>query len=234
MKRKRSVAAVGNRAANAGRDIKRSMQPKLSSESKLQLCDTLGFRTKPSPGVGGINKSRGSFEAAGSEANKVVRNELESTSILRDRAAMSEQRVVVKTNNKASHHEDNQASGSSTILKGKFSRAPRTGSIMVLDSSSKVHLSSGALQGSDQPNPNKIQALGVMNNKKCSMSTGSSSHAISQWGGQRPHKITRTRRANLVSPVADAEAQVHLKALQFLILVLGYLLELVDRFLAAV
>ncbi|KAE8691713.1 putative DNA binding protein [Hibiscus syriacus] len=208
MKRKRSVAAVGNRVAYAGRDIKQSMQPKLSSESKLQLCDTLGFRTKSSPGVGGINRSHGSFEAAGSEANRVVRNELESTSILRDRAAMLEQRAVVKTNNKASHQEDNQASGSSTILKGKVSRAPRTGSIMVLDSSSKVHLSSGALQGSDQPNQNKIQALGIVNNKKCPMSTGSSSHAISQWGGQRPHKISRTRRANLVSPVANAEAQV--------------------------
>ncbi|GMI97254.1 SAGA complex subunit 1 [Hibiscus trionum] len=208
MKRKRSVAAVGNRVANAGRDIKRAMQPKLSSESKLQSCDTLGFRSKASPGVGGINRSHSSFEAAGSEANTVLRNELESTSIPRDRAAMLEQRVVVKTNNKASLQEENQASGSSTILKGKVSRAPRTGSIMVLDSSSKVHLSSGALQGWDQSNPNKIQALGVVNNKKRPMSTGSSSHAISQWGGQRPHKISRTRRANLVSPVANAEAQV--------------------------
>ncbi|GMJ10702.1 SAGA complex subunit 1 [Hibiscus trionum] len=208
MKRKRSVAAVGNRIANAGRDIKRAMQPKMSSESKLQSCDTMGFRSKSSPGVSGINRSHGSFEAAGSEANTVLRNELESTSIPRDRASMLEQRVVVKTNTKASLLEENQASGSSTMLKGKVSRAPRTGSIMVLDSSSKVHLSSGSLQGWEQPNPNKIQALGVVNNKKRPISTGSSSHAISQWGGQRPHKISRTRRANLVSPMANGEAQI--------------------------
>ncbi|XP_039012868.1 uncharacterized protein LOC120142194 isoform X2 [Hibiscus syriacus] len=208
MKRKRSVAAVGNRIANAGRDIRRASQPKLISESKLQSCDTLGFRSKSSSGVGGINRPHGSFEAAGSEANTVLRNELESTSIPRDRAAMLEQRVVVKTNNKASLQEDNQACGSSTMLKGKVSRAPRTGSIMVLDSSSKVHLSSGALQGWEQPNLNKIQASGVVNNKKRPMSTDSPSHAISQWGGQRPHKISRTRRANLVSPVANAEAQI--------------------------
>ena len=44
MKRKRSVAAVGNRVTNADRDIKRAMQPKLSSESKLRSCDTQGFR----------------------------------------------------------------------------------------------------------------------------------------------------------------------------------------------
>ncbi|KAK8601742.1 hypothetical protein V6N13_058577 [Hibiscus sabdariffa] len=208
MKRKRSVAAVGNRIANAGRDIKRAMQPKLSSESKLQSCDTLGFRSKSSPGVGGINRSHGSFEAVGSEANTVLRNELESTSIPRDRASMLEQRAVAKSNTKASLLEDNQASGSSTMIKVKVSRAPRTGSIMVLDSSSKVHLSSGALQGWEQPNPNKIQALGVVNNKKRPISTGSSSHAISQWGGQRPHKLSRTRRANLVSPVANVEAQI--------------------------
>ncbi|XP_039032827.1 uncharacterized protein LOC120168043 [Hibiscus syriacus] len=224
MKRKRSVAAVGNRIANAGRDIKRASQPKMSSESKLQSCDTWvsehmiviarllpsnkAFISKSSPGVGGINRSQGSFEGAGSEANTVLRNELESTSIPRDHAAMLEQRVAIETNNKASLQEDNQASGSSTMLKGKVSRAPRTGSIMVLDSSSKIHLSSGALQGWEQPTLNKIQTSGVVNNKKRPVSIGSSSHAISLWGGQRPHKISRTRRANLVSPVANAEAQI--------------------------
>ncbi|KAB2012684.1 hypothetical protein ES319_D09G107600v1 [Gossypium barbadense] len=181
MKRKRSVAAVGNRVANAGRDIKRAMQLKLSSESKLRSCDTLGFRSKSSPGVSGINRSDGSFEASGSNANTVLRNELESTSIPRDRAAMLEQRVVIKTNNKVSPQEENQSSGSSTMLKAKG--------------------------WGEQPNLNKVQALGVASNKKRPMSTGSS-HAISQWGGQRPHKISRTRRANLVSPVSNAEPQI--------------------------
>ncbi|XP_022729015.1 uncharacterized protein LOC111284573 isoform X2 [Durio zibethinus] len=208
MKRKRSVAAVGNRVTGVDRDLKRAMQLKMSSESKLRSCDTQCFRSKSSPGVGGINRSDGSFEAAGSDASTVLRNELENTSIPRDRAAILEQRIVVKANNKATLQDDNQANGPSTMLKGKVSRAPRTGSIMVLDSSSKVHLSSGALQGWDQPNLNKIQALGAGSNQKRSMSTGSSSHAMAQWGGQRPHKNSRTRRANLVSPISNAEAQV--------------------------
>ncbi|XP_022752570.1 uncharacterized protein LOC111301277 isoform X2 [Durio zibethinus] len=208
LKRKRSVAAVGNRVNSGDRDIKRPMQPKLSSESKLRSCDTQGFRSKSSPGVSGINRSDASFEAAGSDAGTVLRNELESNSIPRDRTAMLEQRVVVKANNKATLQDDNQASGPSTMLKGKVSRAPRTGAIMVLDSSSKVHLSSGALQGWEQPNLNKIQALGVGSNQKRSMSTGSSSHAMTQWGGQRPHKNSRTRRATLVSPVSNAEALI--------------------------
>ncbi|XVE79266.1 hypothetical protein DITRI_Ditri14bG0043900 [Diplodiscus trichospermus] len=208
MKRKRSVAAVGNRVTTGDRDIKRVMQPKLSSESKLRSCDTQGFRSKSSPGVSGINRSDGSFEAAGSDASTVLRNDFENTSIARDRAAMLEQRIVVKANNKTTVQDDIQASGPSTMLKGKVSRAPRTGSIMVLDSSSKVHLSSGALQGWEQTNPNKIQALGVGSNPKRSMSTSSPSQAMAQWGGQRPHKNSRTRRANLVSPVSNAEAQI--------------------------
>lgn len=57
-------------------------------------------RSKSSPGVSGINRSDGSFEASGTNANTVLRNELESTSIPRDRAAMLEQRAVIKTNNK--------------------------------------------------------------------------------------------------------------------------------------
>ncbi|MBA0736040.1 hypothetical protein Gogos_009632 [Gossypium gossypioides] len=207
MKRKRSVAAVGNRVAGGDRDIKRVIQPKLSSESKLRSCDIQGFRSKSSPGVGAIRKSDGSFEAAGSDASTVLRNELESTSIPRDRAAMLEQRVVVKANTKATLQDDNQASGPSTMLKGKGSRAPRTGSIMVLDSSSKGHLLSGALQGWEQPNLNKTQPLGVGSNQKRLMSTGSS-HAMSQWGGQRPHKNSRTRRANLLTPTSNAEAQI--------------------------
>ncbi|MBA0853202.1 hypothetical protein Goshw_014739 [Gossypium schwendimanii] len=207
IKRKRSVGAVGNRVAGGDRDIKRVIQPKLSSESKLRSCDIQGFRSKSSPGVGGIRKSDGSFEAAGSDASTVLRNELESTSIPRDRAAMLEQRVVVKANTKATLQDDNQASGPSTMLKGKGSRAPRTGSIMVLDSSSKGHLLSGALQGWEQPNLNKTQPLGVGSNQKRLMSTGSS-HAMSQWGGQRPHKNSRTRRANLLTPTSNAEAQI--------------------------
>lgn len=30
---------------------------------------------------------------------------------------------------------------------------------------------------------------------------GSSAHAMAQWVGQRPHKNSRTRRTNVVSPV---------------------------------
>lgn len=44
MKKKRSVGAVGSRVIKAERDIKRPMQLKLGSESKLRSCDVQAFR----------------------------------------------------------------------------------------------------------------------------------------------------------------------------------------------
>ncbi|GLT48726.1 hypothetical protein SLA2020_223340 [Shorea laevis] len=210
MKKKRSVGNVGNRVANVDRDMKRAMQQKISAESKLQSCGALGFRSKSSPGVSGVNKLDGSFEPAGLDSGMVHRNELDGTSLPRDRTANLEQRVVAKGGNKASLLDDNLASSSRRMLKAKVSRAPRTGSIMVLDSSSKIHPSSGAFPSREQPaSVSKIPALGAGNNKKHAMSMGSSSHAMAQWGGQRPNKNSRTKRANVMSPVSNyAEPQI--------------------------
>lgn len=99
---------------------------------------------------------------------------------------------------------------SNTVIKGKVSRAPRTGSVMGLDSSPIIQPSSGAIQDWEQPKGlNKVPVVGVRNNQKRMMSSGSSIHPMTQWGGQRPYKNSRTRRSNLVSPVSNhAEAQI--------------------------
>lgn len=89
------------------------------------------------------------------------------------------------------------------MIKGKISRAPRTGSVMMVDSSPDVHSSSVAIEGWEQPSITKVSVLGVVNSQKRSMSTSSSSHPMAQWVGQRPHKISRMRRASLVSPVSN-------------------------------
>lgn len=90
------------------------------------------------------------------------------------------------------------------MAKGKFSRAQRTGSIMNLGSSPQCHPSSGVLEDSELPTTeNKVPPLGMTSNHKRPISTGSSAHPVAQWVGQRPNKISRTRRANLVSPVMN-------------------------------
>ncbi|XP_065865954.1 uncharacterized protein [Euphorbia lathyris] len=109
-------------------------------------------------------------------------------------------------------NEDNLASGPNTVIKAKVSRAPRTGSIKMLDSSLKVQSSSTSLQGAEKPrSSNKVAVPGVVNNHKSQISAGSSSMA--QWVGQRP-KNSRTRRANIVAPVSSP-ADAHISSQGF-------------------
>ncbi|CAI0398275.1 unnamed protein product [Linum tenue] len=207
-KKKRSVGMVSGRVINSDRDLKRPMLPKMSSDSKLRSCDAQDFRSKSSP-VSGINKSDGSLEPTSSDTSTPLRSEMESGPPPRDRMALLEKKVLAKASNKPTFHEENLASSPSTLIKAKVSRAPRTGSIMQLDSSLKGHPSSTSLQGSDQASSsNKVPVPGMANNPKRQMSAGSSSHAMAQWVGQRPHKSSRTRRANIITPVSNnGEAQ---------------------------
>ncbi|XP_028081625.1 uncharacterized protein LOC114283022 isoform X3 [Camellia sinensis] len=102
--------------------------------------------------------------------------------------------------------EDNHIVSPSPVTKGKASRAPRTGSVTAANSSPNIPRVSGAPESWGQPsNVNKIHSIGGANNRKRAMPSGSSSPSMAQWVGQRPPKMSRTRRANLVSPVSSHE-----------------------------
>ncbi|KAK4255235.1 hypothetical protein QN277_008256 [Acacia crassicarpa] len=184
IKKKRSVGAVGNRVIGGDRDVKRATLPKASSDLKLRFYDPQGFRLKPLPGACGINKSESSSEPTNSGLRTTLGSEQEGASLHRDNMATLEHRAA-KGNNRANTQEDCLASSPSTLIKNKVSRAPRTGSVTALDSSS-TQPSSGSFPGS-----------------------GSSIHPMTKWAGQRPHKNSRSRRANVVSPVSrNIETQV--------------------------
>ncbi|KAF8029414.1 hypothetical protein BT93_E1963 [Corymbia citriodora subsp. variegata] len=201
IKRKRSVSAVGNRTLHGDGDPKQVMQSKLPSDSKLRSGDGHAFRSKTSNGAGGTNKLVSRAESPGSNACAVLKNELEIAPSPRDGTDIFEQRVLLK-GNKSNFEEGDMASGSSSLIKGKASRAQRTGSLMVLDSSPSVHPSPGAIEDWEPPpKPNKIMATGITNDKK--HTPGATSQPMAQWVGQRPHKKSRLRRANLVSPVVN-------------------------------
>lgn len=103
-------------------------------------------------------------------------------------------------------HEENHAVCPSPIAKGKASRAPRSGSLAAANSPSNIPRLPGTLESWEQPpNVNKNLAVGGVNNRKRPLPTGSSSPPITQWIGQRPQKISRTRRANLISPVSNQD-----------------------------
>ncbi|PRQ32261.1 hypothetical protein RchiOBHm_Chr5g0044401 [Rosa chinensis] len=206
-KKKRSVGAVSNRVMGGEQDVTRATHPKLSGDSKLRSCDSNIFRLKSSPGVSGNNKSDGSVESNNFSTSTVLKNEPESA-VTKDRSAVLEPKIVLKANHKIKVQEDNVAGSPSTLIKGKVSRAPRTGSNISVDSTT-VPPSSGVLQAWEQhTGQNKIQAATGINNQKHAMPNGSSI-AMAQWVGQRTHKTSRTRRTNLVSPVSNnGEAQI--------------------------
>lgn len=100
--------------------------------------------------------------------------------------------------------EDNQIPSSNPLIKGKASRATRSGPVVAGNLSPNFPRPSGSLEGWEQTaNVNKIHSVNGTNNRNRPMPTGSSSPPMAQWVGQRPQKSSRTRRANLVSPVSN-------------------------------
>ncbi|CAN4114415.1 unnamed protein product [Withania somnifera] len=206
MKRKRSVGAVISRPLDNDGEPKRMLHHRLASEPGLSPSDSHGFRSGMSSGAGSINKSDGS-SLAGSNARTMLKNEQERSALSRDpTAGLNKERVLAKGSVKLNSHEENHAVCPSPIAKGKASRAPRSGSLSAANSPSNVPRLPGTLESWEQPpNVNKNLAVGGANNRKRPLPTGSLSPPITQWIGQRPQKISRTRRANLISPVSNQD-----------------------------
>ncbi|KAH0745509.1 hypothetical protein KY285_007166 [Solanum tuberosum] len=206
MKRKRSVGAVISRPSENDGEPKRMLHHRLASEPGLSPSDSPGFRSGISNGAGSINKSDGS-SLAGSNARTMLKNEQEKSALSRDpTAGLNKERVLAKGSIKLNSHEENHAVCPSPTAKGKASRAPRSGSLATANSPSNIPRLPGTLESWEQPpNVNKNLAVGGANNRKRPLPTGSSSPPITQWIGQRPQKISRTRRANLISPVSNQD-----------------------------
>ncbi|KAL5541401.1 hypothetical protein UlMin_043445 [Ulmus minor] len=134
------------------------------------------IKKKRSVGAGGnrVSMLDGSFEPINSDGSTVLKSEHETASLPRDRLAVLEQKLLGEGSNNPN-----------TVTKGKVSRAPRTSSVMALDSF-----------------PSTLVVAGMVLNPKHPASAGSPVYPMAQWVGQRPHKNTRTRRTNLVSPVS--------------------------------
>ncbi|KAK6136006.1 hypothetical protein DH2020_030278 [Rehmannia glutinosa] len=175
IKRKRgSVGAVLLRSVDNNGELKQNMHHKLTIESTMQFTDsTHGFRSGAS---GGSNK----LDPIPSP-RVTFKNEVEKSTLSRP----IKERPLGKVNVK------------------KASRAPRSGSMAAANSSVNVPRLSGTLESWEQPQDvNKMPSTGGANNRKLAMPAGSCSPPITQWVGQRPQKISRTRRRNLV-PVSN-------------------------------
>ncbi|KAL3520888.1 hypothetical protein ACH5RR_019037 [Cinchona calisaya] len=205
MKRKRSVGAVTARPIDSDGEPKRAVHHKLTSEPGLQSSDSQSFRSGAPNVTSSVNKLDGTLSLASSNARATVKVEQDKSTLSRDvTAGLSKERHLAKGNLKLSSREDNHVTCPSPIAKGKASRGPRSGSSTATNSVSNIPRASGTLESWElSQSTNKNSSVTGANNRKRAMPSGSSSPPITQWVGQRPQKISRTRRANLVSPVSN-------------------------------
>ncbi|VAH86111.1 unnamed protein product [Triticum turgidum subsp. durum] len=232
MKRKRSVGTMLNRGSDVDRDVKPSVQHRSSSEffhvsfkwiimemhyevknamaSEVQP-QIIVFRHGASAGASGGSKMDGSSQLSSSGSRYLLKTEMDSTPLPNERrerhGGLDKERVLVK-GNKAHISEDMQPGTLSPVTKGKATRAPRTSSLVGIHSSSTLLRSAGGIdEWEEAPCTNKASPLGSTTNRKRPMAASASSPPVA-WVGQRPQKMSRTRRANVVSPVSNFDEPV--------------------------
>ncbi|CAM0885373.1 unnamed protein product [Alopecurus aequalis] len=206
MKRKRSVGTMLNRGSDVDRDAKPSVQHRSNSEVRGRSSDAVPFRHGASAGASGGSKMDGSSQQISSGSRYLQKMEMDSPSLPNERrerhAGLDKERVLMK-GNKAHASEDMQPGTLSPVTKGKACRAPRTSSLVGIHSSSTLLRSAGGIdEWEEAPSTNKASPLGSNTNRKRPMAASASPPPVA-WVGQRPQKMSRTRRANVVSPVSN-------------------------------
>ncbi|KAF7820425.1 uncharacterized protein G2W53_025880 [Senna tora] len=200
MKRKRSMGTSFARSIDGEGEQKRVMHLKITNESSLQSSDVQGLRS----GSSGSNiKLELTSLPASSNGCATAKNEQEKVS--RDSLDGSNKERVVLKGNKFNVRDNNYIGGAYTSTKGKASRAPRTGPLLASNSSVGSRPSETLDAWERHSKVNKHQSVGGTNNRKRPLPTGSSPPSMAQWVGQRPQKISRTRRVNVVSPVLNSD-----------------------------
>lgn len=204
MKRKRSVGAVFTRPMDTNGEPKRNLQNKVASESSLQSNDAHPFRLGASNGTGNMHKLDNKLEGTSntSRARLSPRNETEGPGVPRDLVGgPNKERNLTKGSNKLSSRDDSYTPCASPLTKGKASRTPRNGAS---SSPGTPRVSGTSETWENMTGGSKVPSSSGPTNRKRAMPAGSSP-SMAQWGSQRPQKMSRTRRANLVSPVSNQE-----------------------------
>ncbi|KAH9612039.1 hypothetical protein KSS87_008247, partial [Heliosperma pusillum] len=200
MKRKRS------RPLDGDGELKRTMHGRLGIDSSIHTLDGHGFRSVSPNVLSGSNKVDGSPSSVSVNGRITPKNESEKTSLSRELVGMNKERVIQKGNIKLNMREEPHLFNPSSITKGKASRAHRGGPGSAGNSSPNFSRMSGTPEDWEQPlNVNKVHSLAGVNNRKRPLPTDSSSPPMAQWVGQRPQKISRNRRTNIVSPTSNSD-----------------------------
>ncbi|KAI3955892.1 hypothetical protein MKW98_006252 [Papaver atlanticum] len=212
MRKKRSgiksdVSVNGTiRSPDGDRESKRETQQRLGIEARSRFSNVHGFRSGPSNGAVGVGKlDVTSQQTTGLGMRSAARSDQDNGSLVNDRrdrlAGVDKEKINLKVVNKLNFRETSNAAGPASTLKINASaRGPRSGFGTMPKPIPNVHRAIGGPDDWETPQSmNKLNAVVGTSNRKRSQSARSSSPPVTQWGEQRPQKISRVaRRTNLL------------------------------------
>ncbi|XP_037481138.1 uncharacterized protein LOC119358825 isoform X2 [Triticum dicoccoides] len=203
VKRKCSLGTMLSRSNDADRDVKPVGQNRPANEARPRSSDGLAFRHGASVGAVAGSKMDSSFQQNNIGSRILSKIDVDYASLPNERrirhAGPGKERAMIKGNKV--HTSDTNLSPSP---KTKACRSPRTSSLVMAPFQRSAGVSD---ECEETPCSNKASPLRSMTNRKRSggsTPSNASTPPIS-WVGQRPQKMSRTRRANVVSPVSNLD-----------------------------
>ncbi|XP_026422057.1 uncharacterized protein LOC113318145 isoform X2 [Papaver somniferum] len=194
------------RSPDGDRESKRETQQRLGIEARSRFSNVHGFRSGPSNGAVGVGKlDVTSQQTTGLGMRSAARSDQDNGSLVNDRrdrlAGVDKEKINLKAVNKLNFREpSNAASPASTLKINASARGPRSSFGTMPKPIPNVHRAIGGPDDWETPQPmNKLNAVVGTSNRKRSQSARSSSPPVTQWGEQRPQKMSRVaRRTNLL------------------------------------
>ncbi|KAK3135834.1 hypothetical protein QOZ80_5BG0423990 [Eleusine coracana subsp. coracana] len=214
MKKKRSAikadmsSAGSSRAADTDQELKQG-QHKFNNDGRARMASSPSFRSGTIANASGTSKAELLSAQNGLVGRPLNRSDQDSgfhPTNKRDRQSILDKelpspRIVNKTN------EDDSGANISSLPKANGSaRGPRSNSGSLLKSSPNIHRLQAASDDWENPSStNKLISATGSGNAKRTKSTHSLSPPT-QWGGQRPQKISRSaRKSNLVPIITSTD-----------------------------
>ncbi|KAL5202242.1 hypothetical protein ABZP36_013194 [Zizania latifolia] len=216
MKKKRSaikadISLTGpSRTVDGDREQKQGMQHKFNNDARARMSSSPSFRSGTVSSVSGTGKAD-LISGQNGVGRSLSRNDQDSgfhPTNKRDRQAVLDKEMSApKANNRL--NEDDSGANITSIPKANGStRGPRLNSGSLLKSSPNIHRLQANSDDWEHPSgTNKLNSTSGSGNPKRTKSTHSLSPPT-QWGGQRPQKISRSaRKSNLVPIITNTDGQ---------------------------
>ncbi|KAG8085256.1 hypothetical protein GUJ93_ZPchr0010g9083 [Zizania palustris] len=218
MKKKRSaikadISLTGpSRTVEVDREQKQGMQHKFNNDAREKMSNSPSFsqRSGTVASVSGTGKAD-LLSGQNGVGRSLSRNDQDSgfhPTNKRDRQAVSDKEMSAPKANNRPNEDDGGANITSVPKANGSTRGPRSNSGSLLKSSPNIHrLQANSDDWEHSSGTNKLNSTSGSGNPKRTKSTHSLSPPT-QWGGQRPQKISRSaRKSNLVPIITNTDGQ---------------------------